>query len=31
MSFAYLTPEEGRKHKPRKVVVDDRNRIVHGP
>jgi len=31
MSFALLTPEEARKHKPRKVVVDDRNRIVRGP
>ncbi|MCX5654300.1 MAG: aspartate 1-decarboxylase [Planctomycetota bacterium] len=31
MSFAYLAPEEVRKHKPRKVVVDDRNRIVRGP
>jgi len=30
MSFALLTPEEARKHKPRKVVVDDRNRIVRG-
>jgi aspartate 1-decarboxylase len=31
MSFAYLAPEEARKHKPRKVVVDDRNRIIRGP
>jgi aspartate 1-decarboxylase len=30
MSFAYLTPEEGRKHKPKKVVVDEHNRIVRG-
>jgi len=31
MSFALLTPEEARKHKPRKVVVNDQNRIVRGP
>jgi aspartate 1-decarboxylase len=30
MSFALLTPEEARKHKPQKVVVDERNRIVRG-
>jgi len=31
MSFALLTPEEAHKHKPRKVVVNDQNRIVRGP
>jgi aspartate 1-decarboxylase len=29
LGFAYLTPEEMVHHKPRKVHVDERNRIVH--
>jgi aspartate 1-decarboxylase len=28
LGFAYLTPEEAARHKPRKVHVDERNRIV---
>jgi len=31
MGFAYLAPEELPRHKPRKIVVDERNRIVRGP
>jgi aspartate 1-decarboxylase len=31
MSFAYLTPEEAKGHKPRKVIVNEKNRIVRGP
>jgi len=27
MSFAYLTPDEAKGHQPRKVVVDEQNRI----
>ena len=30
MSFAYLEPKELPAHKPRKVLVDARNRIVRG-
>ena len=31
MGFAYVTPEELAKHKPRKVVVNAENRRVRGP
>jgi aspartate 1-decarboxylase len=31
MAFAYLAPDELQRHKPRKVVVDEANRIVRGP
>jgi len=31
MGFAYLEPGELARHKPRKVLVDDRNRITRGP
>ena len=30
MAFAYLSPVELAGHKPRKVVVNERNRIVRG-
>jgi len=31
MGFAYLAPEELAAHRPRKVVVDQDNRILRGP
>ena len=31
MGFAYLEPQELAAHKPRKVVVNAKNRIVRGP
>ena len=31
MGFAYLTPDELRLHEPRKVVVNEQNRIIRGP
>jgi aspartate 1-decarboxylase len=31
MGFAYLAPDEIADHQPRKIVVDERNRIVRGP
>ena len=31
MGFAYLEPEELAGHKPRKIVVNEKNRIVRGP
>ena len=31
MGFAYVTPEELAKHKPRKVVANAENRIIRGP
>jgi aspartate 1-decarboxylase len=30
MGFAYLAPDELKRHVPRKVVVDERNRIERG-
>jgi len=31
MGFAYLEPDELARHKPRKVLVDEQNRIARGP
>jgi aspartate 1-decarboxylase len=31
LNFAYVTPEELATFKPRKVLVDKKNRIVHKP
>jgi aspartate 1-decarboxylase len=31
LGFAYLGPQEVAGHKPRKVLVDEGNRIVRGP
>ncbi len=31
MGFALLAPEELADHSPRKIVLDERNRIVKGP
>ncbi len=31
LGFAYLSPEELLEHEPRKIVLDESNRIVQGP
>jgi aspartate 1-decarboxylase len=31
LGFAYLAPEELEAHQPRKIVLDESNRIIQGP